>query len=240
MACGIVLVRAGRRSVGTVYLFIMYMDLIFRPIRQITRQMEEFQRAAAGIQRIQELYQVRSQITDGDGPDLPAGPLALSCRAVSFRYDHDDLEMALRDISFSLTPGQTLGLLGRTGSGKTTMTRLLARLYEPNGGEILLGGIHLGATRVADVRRRVGLVTQDVQLFHATVRDNVTFFQRGFADARIHEVFKELGLWPWYLTLPEGLETLLMTGSSGLSAGEAQLLALSRVFLHDPGTGDHG
>ena len=233
LVLGIILVKNGRSSIGTVYLFILYTDLIFRPIMQITRQMEDFQQAGAGIQRIQELYRLHTEIPDGNGPLLPDGPLPLQWERVGFSYAADD-DRVLDNISFDLKPGQTLGLLGRTGSGKTTITRLLTRLYDYDSGSIRIGGVELKATKIADVRQRVGLVTQDVQLFHASVRDNVTFFNNAIPDRQIEAVLEKLGLDQWFQSLPKGLDTLL-TGGGGLSAGEAQLLALSRVFLKDPG-----
>lgn len=142
---------------------------------------------------------------------------------------------ALRGVSFRLAPGAVLGLLGRTGSGKTTVGRLLFRLYDPTAGAVRLAGLDLRCVPVEDVRRRVGVVTQEVQLFHATVRDNLTFFDRTVPDDRLLEVLRELELWPWYGSLPEGLDTKLAPSGGGLSAGEAQLLAFVRVFLEDPG-----
>jgi ATP-binding cassette subfamily B protein len=142
---------------------------------------------------------------------------------------------ALRDVSFQLAPGAVLGLLGRTGSGKTTVARLLFRLYDPARGAVRLGGVDLRQGRVDDTRRRVGVVTQEVQLFHASVRDNLTFFDGAVSDARLHEVLRELELWPWLASLPQGLDSRLGPNGGGLSAGEAQLLALVRVFLKDPG-----
>ena len=234
LTAGVMLMRAGRLTIGAVYLFVAYTDLIYRPVMQITRQMEDFQRATAGLQRIQEIWRAHSTILDGNGPNLPPGPLAVACEEVSFRYEPDE-EMVLREISLALPPGQTLGLLGRTGSGKTTLTRLLARLYEPENGRLQLGGVDLRSSRLSEVRRRVGLVTQDVQIFHASVRDNVTFFDKDVSDTRIEEVLDELGLRGWFSSLPKGLDTILNMGGTGLSAGEAQLLAMSRVFLRDPG-----
>jgi ABC-type multidrug transport system fused ATPase/permease subunit len=146
--------------------------------------------------------------------------------------------MVLRDVSFALPPGQVLGLLGRTGSGKTTITRLLFRLYEPTEGAVYLGDgtlVELRDTQVDDLRSRVGIVTQDVQLFRASVRDNLTFFDRSVPDAAIVAALEELGMGDWLRSLPRGLDSELSSGSAGLSAGEAQLLAFARVFLKDPG-----
>jgi ATP-binding cassette subfamily B protein len=128
-----------------------------------------------------------------------------------------------------------LGVLGRTGSGKSTLARLLTRLYDPVGGEVRLGGLPLPSVEVGDLRDRVGMVTQEVQLFRATVRDNLTFFDHRVPDERIWDVLFMLGLGDWAAGLEQGLDTVLETGSAGLSAGQAQLLAFARIFLRDPG-----
>jgi ABC-type multidrug transport system fused ATPase/permease subunit len=143
--------------------------------------------------------------------------------------------LVLDDISFSLTPGMKLGLLGRTGSGKTTLTRLLFRFYDPAQGTIRLDDRPLPELSVAALRRSVGLVTQEIQLFHASVRDNLTLFDPTVPDELILQTLQTLGLWDWYQTLPHGLDTKLAPGGSGLSAGQAQLLAFVRVFLKNPG-----
>ena len=143
--------------------------------------------------------------------------------------------MILRDISFHLQPGKVLGVLGRTGSGKTTLARLILRLYDIQSGQIRLGGVPVNHTRVRELRRHIGMVTQDVQLFNASVRDNLTFFNPNIPDERIVSVLDDLGLAHWLHSLPDGLDTVLGSDGEGLSAGEAQLLAFTRVFLNDPG-----
>ena len=151
-----------------------------------------------------------------------------------------DPQTVLHDITFTLPPGRVLGVLGRTGSGKTTLTRLLFRLYDVDAGAITLDGTDLRAVGLGELRRHVGLVTQDVQLFAATVRDNLTLFANydparpAIADTEIVAALETLGLGSWLRGLSDGLDTLLESGGKGLSAGEAQLLALARVFLRDP------
>jgi ATP-binding cassette subfamily B protein len=164
---------------------------------------------------------------------VPEGALPLAFEEVTFSYEED--EPVLRDLSFQLKPGTVLGLLGRTGSGKTTLARLVYRLYDPQAGAVLLGGVDARRPAVKALRERVAIVTQDVQLFQASVRDNLTFFDRSIDDERIHAVIEELELSEWYDGLSDGLDTRLETGGRGLSAGEAQLLAFTRVFLRDPG-----
>lgn len=226
------LYAAGGTTIGTVYLIFTYSQMLSRPIEQITRQLQDFQKATASIGRVRELLAARSSVRDDGRTSLPVGPLTVEFEDISFGYGED--EPVLRGLSFRIEPGRVLGLLGHTGSGKTTITRLLFRLYDPARGGIALGGIDLRAVPLAELRARIGLVTQDIQLFHASVRDNLTFFGRDVPDERILAVLDELGLGGWYASLPEGLATRLAPAGSGLSAGEGQLLALARVFLQDP------
>jgi len=159
--------------------------------------------------------------------------------------ENSQTDLVLKDISFTLAPGRVLGLLGRTGSGKTTLTRLLFRLYDPDQGQILLMEkneqnndhypIDIRELSLLELRQSVGMVTQNIQLFHASVRENLTFFNERIPDERILEAIRDLGLWDWYLSLGKGLDTELESGGGGLSAGEAQLLAFTRIFLRDPG-----
>jgi ABC-type multidrug transport system fused ATPase/permease subunit len=238
------LYQVGELTLGAVYLIVHYTGMLSQPMQRILQEMEKLQQAGAGVARIQELLAEQSTIEQS--PDntlqLPSqhGPLAVLFDHVSFGYTKNkdkqlQSEFVLHDLSFCLEAGRVLGLLGRTGSGKTTLARLLARLYDPNHGHIQLGGIDLCQAPPAELRRRVGVVTQHVQLFHATVRDNLTFFDPAVSDAQILQLLEELGLMRWYASLEHGLDTLLATDGGGLSAGEAQLLAFTRVFLKDPG-----
>ncbi len=152
----------------------------------------------------------------------------------SFINHRSSFDLVLHEISFRLERGRVLGLLGRTGSGKTTLARLLLRLYDPTAGEVRLCGVAARDAHLGELRRRVGMATQDVQLFHATVRDNLTFFNPAIDDAQILVALHDLGLGSWYESLPHGLDTEIES-SSALSAGEAQLLAFARLFLADPG-----
>ncbi len=224
--------QSGTMTLGMAFLIYYYAELVFQPIMAITHQLEEFQKASASIMRIRELRQIKSKLEDGPGVIFPVGPLPVEFENVSFGYGEE--EMIIHDLSFLIEPGEIVGLLGRTGSGKTTVTRLLARLYDPDRGVIRLGDADLRLTRLADLRRVVGMVTQDVQLFHATVRDNLTFFDSSIDDARIIQALSDLGLLAWYNSLPDGLDTVLAANGGGLSAGEAQLLAFTRIFLRDP------
>lgn len=236
----------GVLTVGTVYVIFYYINVMRDPLWVIQRQIQDLQQAAASMNRIAALF--AEQPTLHDGPEsLPEGSLAVRFADVSFQYSDEggdgvvggSTTAVLQNLSFTLAPGRALGLLGRTGSGKSTLIRLLVRFYDPTDGAILLGDgngrfTDLRHTSQAALRQRIGLVTQDVQLFHGSVRDNLTLFNDAIADERILNALGELGLRPWLDSLPDGLDTRLEADES-LSAGEAQLLALGRVFLADPG-----
>lgn len=246
LAVGAWLFFNGRATVGAVYLIFGYIGQLETPLSAIQRRISDLQRASAGIARIEEVLHATPSVVEHPHPfrDLPHGPAAVAVENVSFQYNDilngsnngspDRTSPVLRDVSFDLAPGQVLGVLGRTGSGKTTLSRLLFRLYDPDQGAVRLHGVDARDMALGALRERVGVVTQDVQLFRATVRDNLTLFKPGFDDTRLVDTLHTLGLGAWYASLPRGLDTVLETGSQGLSAGQAQMLALARVFLRDP------
>jgi ATP-binding cassette subfamily B protein/ATP-binding cassette subfamily C protein len=260
-AVGAYLWNQGGITIGNVYLLFHYTNLLREPIEQIRTQLEDLQQAEASIYRIRDLFQVKSRLSAGGNKPLPKGALSVAFENVSFSYHDGALrigsrenlphtpmpipqcsipnaqspEWILQNISFYLPPGQVLGLLGRTGSGKTTLARLLLRLYDPQIGTIRLGGVATDETPLTELPQGVGLVTQDVQLFQTSVRNNLTFFNSKIDDKQIFHALDVLGLSQWLRSLPDGLDTLLGPDSGGLSAGQAQLLAFARIFLKDPG-----
>ena len=251
----------GQITVGTLFLLVAYVRLMESPIKYIRRQINDLQKAIASIGRINEFLQLKPDVQESVSAKLSERATAVSFQNVSFAYK-DRLSVngnplsvntdpttdyrlpitdnVLHDVTFELEAGKILGLLGRTGSGKTTLTRLLFRLYDVDAGGITLDGIDLRQVSLADVRQHIGLVTQEVQLFAATVRDNLTLFRRydrtkpPIPDAEIEAALHTLGLGDWLASLPNGLDTELKTGGQGLSAGQAQLLAFTRVFLRNP------
>lgn len=224
----------GTLTIGQVYLVFAYTTMLENPVEELMRQLDDLQQATAGIARVQQLFATTPQIGDAAEPTpLPAGPLAVELDSVSFAYPDD--APVLRGVSALVPAGNVLGLIGRTGSGKTTLTRLLLRLYDPTAGAVRLGGVDLRQAADADLRARVAVVTQDIQLFSATVRDNLTLFDPEIPDARLIAALETLELGDWLRSLPAGLDTVLAAGGAGLSAGQAQLLAFARAFLRDPG-----
>jgi ATP-binding cassette, subfamily B, bacterial len=226
-------------TIGAAYAMYRYVELIRWPLNQIGRQVQNLQQAAAAIGRLGQLFALHSAIRDEGTARIAARPVAVRFTDVDFSYPDavDDTgatrSVALHDLSFELGAGRVLGLLGRTGSGKTTLARLLLRFYEPQRGEIALDGTPMHEIALRSLRERVGLVTQDVQIFNASVRDNLALFDPAIPDARMEEALEAVTLAPWLRSLPQGLDTVLPPGG-GMSGGQAQLLAVARVLLHDP------
>ena len=234
---GSTLLNDGAITVGGVYLVFHYTEMMRHPMEQIREQMEVLQKAGAGIARVEELFGQKPDLDTTGVIELPSGALSVDLDDVHFSYEDDQSngDIVIDGVSVSLAPGRIIGVLGRTGSGKSTLARLLTRLYDPTGGEIRLSGVPVPRTAIAALRSRVGMVTQEVQLFRASVRDNLTFFDPSIDDERIWSALFDLGMGDWAASLPNGLETQLESGSGGLSAGQAQLLAFGRIFLRDPG-----
>ena len=258
--------RAGVMTIGTVFTLVYYVGLLESPLDSVRRHLSYIQRALAGVNRTREFFDLRPEVVEAtagvDGNILSPKAPSVVFDGVSFAYKDRrqmtndesgmtneegepslDTPTVLHDVSFAVAPGRVLGVLGRTGSGKTTLTRLLFRLYDVDAGGIRIGdngGVDLRDVPLSGLRRHIGLVTQDVQLFAATVRDNLTLFNNydptrpTIDDDRIIAALETLGLGDWCRGLPEGLDTVLESGGKGLSAGEAQLLAFTRVFLRDP------
>ncbi len=258
--------RAGAMTIGTVFTLVYYVGLLESPLDSVRRHLSYIQRALAGVNRTREFFDLRPEVVEAtagvDGNILSPKAPSVVFDGVSFAYKDRrqmtndesgmtneegepslDTPTVLHDVSFAVAPGRVLGVLGRTGSGKTTLTRLLFRLYDVDAGGIRIGdngGVDLRDVPLSGLRRHIGLVTQDVQLFAATVRDNLTLFNNydptrpTIDDDRIIAALETLGLGDWCRGLPEGLDTVLESGGKGLSAGEAQLLAFTRVFLRDP------
>jgi ABC-type multidrug transport system fused ATPase/permease subunit len=240
LGTGILLQQRGVITVGAVLTLYRYADMLRRPLEEIAEQLKEFQKAMAGARRAATLLATEPAVADGplDARALPAGALTVELDGVTFTYDADDVAAvpALRGVTLRLAAGAHLGLVGRTGSGKSTIGRLLARIWDVprSAGAVRLGGVDVRDLTLDALRSRVAVVSQDVELFRASVRDNLTLFgARPADDARLRAVLDQVGLAGWLAAQPDGLDTRL-AGAQGLSAGEGQLLAFARAFLADP------
>jgi ATP-binding cassette subfamily B protein len=185
--------------------------------------------------RVIDLLAVQATILDTGTASPPPGALAVSCRGVSFSYgdaaDAVDGQTILRDLDVDIAGGRSVGVVGRTGSGKTTFSRLLLRLVDATAGTVALGGVPIEEIPLAELRRRVALVPQEVELFEGTIRDNVTLFDPLPSDAAVEDALTRAGLGA---LAASGIHRALGSGGAGLSAGESQLLALARVWLRQP------
>ncbi len=224
--------KMGEVSVGTIYMFYAYTNYLNRPIDAIQRQMQDIQALSASLGRILELLGRQSCIVEHKSPKVLKSPVQLSLKNVSFAYEPE--ESVLENLSFNLKPGQCLGVIGRTGSGKTTLARLLIRLYDINAGSIELNGIAIQEISLKSLRKKVAYVTQDVQLFSGSIRDNLTFFNPEITDQKLEEAIEAMDMTAWFSKYEAGFDTIIGTGGVGLSAGEAQLLTFVRLFLTNP------
>ncbi len=229
VAAGALLVARDVISVGTAFLLLQYVLLIERPLEEVVHELETVQKATGAMRRIAALTAVTVSIADDGSTTPPPGPLGVHLDDVTFDYGDDD--PVLVDVALTVAAGRSVGVVGRTGSGKTTCSRLVLRLVEPTAGEVALGGVPIRDIPLAELRRRVAMVPQEVELFAGTIRDNVTLFEDGATDADVAGALRAVGL---DSLADGGVDRVLGEGGAGLSAGEAQLLAMARVWLRDP------
>ena len=233
VAVGGWMVTRDQMGLGTLTTFILYGQRLFDPLRQLAERFTQIQGGLTAVERIGELLEQPLEITEADD----ARPLEGSGRGevifenVSFSYRPD--EPILRNLSFRIAPGEHVALVGPTGSGKSTVIRLLCRLYEPQTGRILLDGRDIRTIPIADLRQQLGVVLQDTFLFSGNVADNLRL-NRPISDQGLQEVCSELGLDGLLQRLPQGLQTELRERGGNLSSGERQLLAVARVAIRNP------
>ena len=240
LALGGWMVTAGAMGLGTLTTFILYSQRLFDPLRQMAERFTQIQGGLTAVERIGELLEEPLEIVD-HGATVGSAVLQKASASqargevifegVDFAYRKD--EPILRNLSFRIAPGEHVALVGPTGSGKTTVIRLLCRLYEPQRGRILLDGQDIRTLPLQELRRQLGVVLQDTFLFSGTVADNLRLDQP-LADQKLQEVCRDLGLDPLLGRLPEGLETELRERGGNLSSGERQLLAVARVAIRNP------
>ena len=226
---GAILVAANSITIGTAFLLFQYVLLVARPLEEVVHELETVQKANGAMVRVLDLLAIRPKILDRGTTSPADGPLSIDARAVSFDYGDD--RPVLRDVDLQIAAGRSVGIVGRTGSGKTTFSRLVLRLVEPTSGTLVLGGVPIDDIPMTELRRRIALVPQEVELFAGTLRDNVTMFDPDPSDGDVINALRRVGL---DSLADGGIDRALGAAGAGLSAGEAQLLALARVWLRDP------
>ena len=233
LALGGLMVTNGAMGLGTLTTFILASQRLFDPLRQLAERFTQIQGGLTAVERIGELMEEPLEIAEAKGvlPHVDGGGGEVIFENVSFAYRPDD--PILRNLSFRIAPGEHVALVGPTGSGKSTIIRLLCRLYEPQQGRILLDGRDIRTIPMADLRRELGVVLQDTFLFSGNVADNLRL-NASVSDRELAQVCAELGLNELLAKLPNGLETELRERGGNLSSGERQLLAVARVAIRKP------
>ena len=245
LAFGGWMVTADTMGLGILTTFILYSQRLFEPLRQLADRFTQIQGGLTAVERIGELLEQPLDIVDQSSnyqspiktASIASGSLASApfgevvFEGVSFAYRPD--EPILQDLSFRIAPGEHVALVGPTGSGKTTLIRLLCRLYEPQLGRIMLDGVDIRTIPLRRLRKQLGVVLQDTFLFSGNVADNLRL-DASIDDQRLREICRDLGLDPLLNRLPQGLDTELRERGGNLSSGERQLLAVARVAIRNP------
>ena len=239
LAIGGYFVTSGNIGLGTLTTFILYSQRLFEPLRQLAERFTQIQGGLTAIERINELLEEEIDIKDIQiYKNIKNEPLnkfyfkgKIEFRNVYFYYKKN--EYVLKDLSFTVKPGEHIAFVGPTGSGKTTLIRLLCRLYEPQKGEILIDDINIKEIPIKDLRDMLGVVLQDTFIFSGNVADNLKLSSK-IDNKELEKICKKLGLSNLLKKLPNGLNTYLRERGGNLSSGERQLLSVARVAIRNP------
>ncbi|MCZ0912520.1 ABC transporter ATP-binding protein [Gordonia amicalis] len=229
-------VAAGSLSAGTLVAFVLYLTMLFGPVQQLSQVFDGYQQAAVGLRRIGDLLRTPSSLRVN--PDAAAPPATgfdgeVEFDRVGFRYQGAESD-ALHDVDLHIPAGTSLALVGRTGAGKSTIVKLLARFYDPTTGRVLVDGTDIGDLVLSGYRRRLGLVPQEPHLFTGTVADNIAYGRPDADRATIVEAAAAVGALPMIAALPGRMNHPIGERGQGLSSGQRQLIALARAELVDP------
>ncbi|MBW2472193.1 MAG: ABC transporter ATP-binding protein [Deltaproteobacteria bacterium] len=220
-------------SAGGLVAFLFLVNLLIDPIQRLVESLDQAQSAGAGLRKILGVVDTPVSIPDPiDSVELPDRSLGVRFDHVSFAYPGGP--DVLRGVSLEIPPGQRVAVIGETGSGKTTFAKLATRLLSPSSGSIEIGGLPVDRVSFASLRSHVSYVPQEGFLFDGTIANNVRYGRPGVSDAEVTAAFGDLGLADWIGSLPEGIRTPVGERGSSLSAGERQLVAITRAWIADP------
>ena len=235
LALGIYLIEQGHFSIGLLISFIAYITNFYNPLRQLAALWANFQVAMAGWDRISQLLSLDTNLNVMDDPKCESATSFLHFGNVSFRYP--DSKEVLHKVNFDLERGKTYAFVGPTGGGKTTTASLIARLYDPTRGTILLDGKDIRSYKPEDRTRKIGFILQEPFLFSGTVRDNILYGNaeyRNFSNIQLADAISEAGLESLLERFDQGLDTKVQTTGDGISLGQKQLIAFMRAVLRKP------
>jgi ATP-binding cassette, subfamily B, bacterial len=223
----------GSVSVGTIAAFVLLLGNLFEPIQQLSQLFNTVQASGASLNKLYTLLDTVPAVSEASAAvDLPARG-ELHVNDVSFAYSADGAKV-LNDVTLTIGDGERIAFVGPTGAGKSTLAKLVARLYDPTSGTIAFGGTDLRLATLASLRERIAVVPQEGFLFAGSLRDNVRVGRPAALDSEVDSALRRLGLLDRFAALPEGLDTLVMERGTRLSAGERQLVSLARAALADP------
>ncbi len=226
------LVSTGEISIGLLITFIAYTQAFFDPVRQISEQISVFQSAMASAERVFGLLDETPEPDLESGREFTGLNSEIEFRNLNFSYNSD--KQVLKDLSFTITKGERIAVVGHTGAGKTTLAALLKRFYDYQDGQILLDGVDLREFSRSSLRRRIGLIQQDVNIFSGTILDNIFLAEGSFDKSKLDSIISELQMESLIEKLPQGIETPIFERGSNISAGQRQLIAFSRALATDP------
>lgn len=228
------LVRGGTITLGDFIAFNIYLGILINPINHIGRLVEVWQRALASIKRLDGIFEVKTDIVEEnisfEGRELKG---EVEIKNLSFSYPGTS-RRALKDINISIKAGNTLGIIGTTGSGKTTIVNLLLRLFKIDGGHIFIDGVDITEIPITTLRDNIGCVPQDNFLFSASIRDNIEFFDRSYTDEDVEEASKISSVYENIVEFPEGFDTVVGERGITLSGGQKQRISIARAVIKDP------
>ena len=219
-------------DVGVIYIFVTYLKQIFEPINRIVENFETIQEAMVSINKIYEILEHQEYLEDfEDGIELEEIKGKIEFKNVWFAYEGEN--WILKDISFTIEPGQSIALVGRTGSGKTTIINLINRFYEIQKGEILLDGINIKQINLRSLRKKIGVILQDPFIFAKTIKENIEL-NENLSDEAIMETIRLSSAREFIESLPNGIGEIAQERGNSYSAGQKQLIAFARIFAHNP------